>query len=133
MSYTGSSVYFPPTMSLGSLVEALSAAMPKSKVTALDAQIDVATEKGVVSVVVDRAPHVSLEARELAELQQTPQQASLALRECTWRVEIVPASPRTDPDDVYNELLGVFEALCEHPGAVGHDPFDGAFHVGRLG
>ncbi len=127
MSYTGTQVYLPPERTPGSVASWIASKLPGARVlTAPGSAIRVQLQGADVRVALDNAETVRVEAKELAE--RAPANTRAALRRATWRLEVVPSNPRVDPDDVYNQLLVVFEAVREIPNGVGLDPFDGTFY-----
>ena len=125
MSYSGCLVYLPPDEDLATLAEWLGEKLTSAKTKVAAGAIEIVFSNGAgIRLALDQHPCVAEEAKEL--IARAPAAAKEALRASNQRLEIVPSDPRTDPDDVYNELLFVFEALQARPGCVGLDPFDGS-------
>ena len=128
MSYSGTQVYFPRSTSLGAIRDVLASRFPEAKLTANGGNFTLAFDGvKVIRVTQDAASHVPDEAKWHGE-KATDDATRAALHRAAYRVEIVPADPRADFDDMYNELLFVFEVLRDMPDAVGADPFDGALY-----
>ena len=133
MSYTGTQVYYPPSTTLDMIRDVLASRFPEALLSPRGDGLTLAFDaRKVVFVSRDAADHVPEEARWLGERADAVTRS--ALEAATYRVEIFPKDPSADPDDMYDELLGVFEALHAMEGAVGADPFDGAlYHEGAKG
>ncbi|MCY0987714.1 hypothetical protein OV203_11300 [Nannocystis sp. ILAH1] len=127
MSYSGTQVYFPPSTSFDAIGTALTTRFPLATRTASGSQV-VLSFGGVkvVRVAHEAYDYVAEEAQWLGT--NAAPDIRDALARATHRVVITPDDPAADPDDLYNELLSVFEALYAMPDAVGADPFDGSLH-----
>lgn len=124
MSYSPSLVYLPSALQLDDVVAHLEAKCHPDMVSATSGgRIHLELDGAALLLFVDEDPVVVVEATELAET--VPTQCASMLRASTKRIEIGLADPRVDPDDIYNQLLLVFDVLCALPGAVGLDPYDG--------
>lgn len=127
VSYTGTQVYYPPSTTLDMIRDVLMSRFPEATLSVGRGGLTIAFgATQVIDISLDAAEHVPEEARWLGESADAVTRR--ALDEATYRVEIFPKDPSADPDDMYDELLGVFEALHGMPGAVGADPFDGALY-----
>jgi hypothetical protein len=126
VSYTGTQVYFPAGTNFAAVRDALATSFPSVTATPGQILVEVSDTKQI-RVSHDTASHVPEEAKELAGRAESSIAAVLA--NATHRFEITPADPAADPDDVYNELLLVFETLRALPNAIGLDPFDGQLYL----
>jgi hypothetical protein len=127
MSYTGTMVYYPATTTFDAIRDTLARRFESAKLKASLEDITLAFgESKVIRIVRDVASHVPEEARWHGERAEPGPRA--ALDRAAYRVQIAPADPAADPDDMYNELLFTFEVLRDMTDAVGIDPFDGAVY-----
>jgi hypothetical protein len=127
MSYTGTMVYYPATTTFDAIRDTLARKFESAKLKASPEDITLAFDKRkIIRVVRDAASHVPEEAKWHSKRAEPAPRA--ALERATYRVEIAPADPAADPDDMYNELLFTFEVLRDMSDAVGIDPFDGAVY-----
>jgi hypothetical protein len=126
MSYTGTQVYVPAESTTKSVSAWLGAKLSGAKLATSERYIDVTLRGAEIRLELDASPWVRQEAKELAA--GAPKNVGNALRKTTQRFVIMPKDPGTEPDDVYNELLTVFEVLRTIPTGVGVDPFDGALY-----
>jgi hypothetical protein len=125
MSYSGTHVYLRAGESLATVIGWLAKRLPAARVT--DSGI-VSLDGAEISLHLDTHPCVREEVVEMAE--RAPAEVRPLLLQTTQRIVIEPTSRKIDPDDIYNELLRLFEVLRDMPDAVGMDPFDGAFYLG---
>jgi hypothetical protein len=120
-------VYYPATTTFDAIRDTLARRFESAKLKASPEDITLAfDESKIIRVVRDAASHVSEEAKWHGERAEPAPRA--ALERAAYRVEIAPADPAADPDDMYNELLFTFEVLRDMTDAVGIDPFDGAIY-----
>ncbi|MDC0715778.1 hypothetical protein [Nannocystis bainbridge] len=126
MSYSGAQVYLPRGPTAAAIARWLAERLPDAEVERSSSRIVLRLLGAELALAIDRAPHVRVEAQELAE--RAPAGAARLLRRATRRIEILPRDPRADVDDLYDALLLVFETLRGMPEVVGFDPFDGAFY-----
>jgi hypothetical protein len=127
MSYTATMVYYPATTTFDAIRDTLARKFESAKLKASPEDITLAfDERKIIRVVRDAASHVPEEAKWHGKRAEPAPRA--ALERATYRVEIAPADPAADPDDMYNELLFTFEVLRDMTDAVGIDPFDGAVY-----
>lgn len=128
MSYTGTQVYFPASTSADVVRAVLATRFADAKLTGPDSGLRLAFDD---TKVIRVSRDDSSDVREEAQWHGAKAEPVIrdALARATQRYVIVPDDPRVDPDDVYNELLLVFEVLRGMPGAVGSDPFDGALYL----
>jgi hypothetical protein len=128
VSYTGTQVYFPPSTSFDAVRDTLAKRVRSATLSASGGIIRLAFGgTKLIRIARNDASHIPDEAKWHAS-KATDTSTRAALERASHRYEIEPADPRADPDDMYNELLSVFEVLHEMPDAIGADPFDGALY-----